>query len=775
MLTTWSSHRIVSRSFNLHHRLVLWLVGLLLLTKFSPIPALLTVLVVSLQVALGESLLGRFSGFNQISRLAKVGLGFCIGATVSTFFYVFVVTFTSAMVAIISQIILFVLASLLRWTQISSTNVQATSEELGAVKWLVVAALLGLSPNWFWPVPVAIWMTILFLAWPRFKKCFTSVKVILALIFGASGGLIWVQIIGTRPDRPWFADDRFAEIFSFSLGKWGISHNPMLISENISYHWFSFAWIGGLSNLSGTKIDILFALFGPTIVALVCTILGFSIIKSITSNATIAICSLVLAVAVDTERLFEGYGFNAFQLSSFSQFFSLALGLALLLIVVNLSDSQLVSAVAVIGIILFGLIGAKISSGLVAGFGLGGIWLVRVIRHRTVRGNIRFLVIGLIAPTIFALITFYGDQRNGSNSVVRRPGWIVGVSRDLWDVYNGSFVRYFPILIFLSLAFGGLGFMGLFITLKSKFPGSGVRNSKIFLSFGLFASLAQMCIWGSFGEEKAFEGNSNTLYAFHFWISLTRFIAIALVVQQFAFLWRSQKLRKVMVFVGVLFLATIPVIRSWQINYEPSYLIPLLTTFKPVIPMILGLLIAAAIWVFVRVKWQSLDFSSMPKTFLVVSNMALIIVGVFLFSSNYVNVADRQQQEWRSFDVVNSVSSDFKASTKWLKFNMRNDDVVATRVTRNSPKVSVLTDHKDFAGTEVAYRIFGYHSAGHKTNFRLVNEFSANGSCESADGLRAAGADYFLIDFSNPDTSDISRCADIVFRNKSTVIYSLRK
>ena len=163
------------------------MVGLLLLTKFSPIPALLTVLVVSLQVALGESLLGRFSGFNQISRLAKVGLGFCIGATVSTFFYVFVVTFTSAMVAIISQIILFVLASLLRWTQISSTNVQATSEELGAVKWLAVVALLGLSPNWFWPVPVAIWMTILFLAWPRFKKCFTSVKVILALIFGASG------------------------------------------------------------------------------------------------------------------------------------------------------------------------------------------------------------------------------------------------------------------------------------------------------------------------------------------------------------------------------------------------------------------------------------------------------------------------------------------------------------------------------------------------------------------------------------------------------------
>ena len=771
MLTTWLSHRIVSRSFNLHHRLVLWLVGLLLLTRFSPIPALLTVLVVSLQVALGESLLGRFTGFHQISSLAKVGLGFCIGATVSTFFYVFIVTFTSAMVAIICQIILFVLASLLRWTQISSTNVQATSEELGAVKWLAVVALLGLSPNWFWPVPVAIWMTILFLAWPRFKKGFSSLKLILALIFAASGGLIWVQIIGTRPDRPWFADDRFAEIFSFSLGKWGISHNPMLISENISYHWFSFAWIGGLSNLSGTKIDVLFALFGPAIIAFVCAILGFGIIKSITSNTTIAICSLVLAVAVDTERLFEGYGFNAFQLSSFSQFFSLALGLALLLIVVNLSDSQLDSAAVVIGIILFGLIGAKISSGLVAGFGLGGIWLVRVIRHRRVRGNIRFLVVGLMAPAIFALIMFYGDPRNGSTSVVRRPGWPVGVIGDLWVLYHGSFVRYLPVFFFLLLAFGGLGFMGLVLILNSKFPVAGFRNAQMFLGFGLVASLAQMCIWGASGEEKALEGNVNTLYAFHFWISLTRFIAIALVIQQFAFLWRSQKLRKTIVIAGLLFLVAIPIIRSWEINYQPSYLIPLLTTFKLVIPMFLGLLIATVFWIFVRIKWQSLGFHNSPKIFLTVSNMALIIVGMFLFASNYVNVSERQQQEWRSFDEVNSVSLDFEAATNWLKFNMRNDDVVATRVTRNSPKVSVLTDHKDFAGTEVAYRIFGYHSADYKTNFRLVNEFSANGSCESANQLRDAGVDFFHIDLSNSETPDTSRCADEVFRNKSIVVY----
>ena len=151
------SLRIFVTQFNLHQRLALWLLGLLLLTKFSPVAALLTVLVVSLHVVLGESLLARFSSFNQLSSLAKVGLGFCVGATTSTFIYVLVVTFSNALVAILSQILVFVCAVLLRVSQTRSANSHATSEELSTVKWLTVIALLGLSPNWFWTLPVAIW------------------------------------------------------------------------------------------------------------------------------------------------------------------------------------------------------------------------------------------------------------------------------------------------------------------------------------------------------------------------------------------------------------------------------------------------------------------------------------------------------------------------------------------------------------------------------------------------------------------------------------------
>ena len=774
MLTRWSLNSFLHSGLNLYQRLALWLTGLLLLAEFSPVSALLTVLVISLQVVLGESLIGRFSGFNQISRLAKVGLGFCIGAIVSTFLYVFVVTITSPMAAIISQIMLFVLAAVLRMSQISSTIVQATTDELGAVKWLAVIALLGMAPTWFWPLHVAIGLAILFLVWSRLKDGFSSLKVILFLLFSSSSCLIWLRILDTRPNRAWFADDRFAELFSFSLGKWGVSHNPMLVSESISYHWFSVAWIGVVSNLTFTTVEVLFAHFGPVVIAMACAVSGFAIIKTFTQNTTVTLVSLALAVSVDTERLFEGYGFNAFQLSSFSQFFSLALGLSLLLLIISLDSQQLRSVAVIVGVIFAGLIGSKISSGLVASFGLGGVWLVGFVKNPKARGHISFFVVAILTPAIVALTTFYGDPRSDSGSLFRRPGWPVGVSQNLWDIYNGSFIGFLPILIFLTLAIGSLGFMGLLLILRSENKSNSYLNLQVFLGLCLFASLAQMWIRGGAGSRDLFEGNVATLYAFHFSISLIRFVAVALAVEQVSKLCKSRKLRIILLSLGLPLLFAFSVIRSLEIGVEASYLVPLFVAFKPVIPLVLALVIAIALSVYVRNKWQLLGFESCPSTFVVLSNLSLITAGMFLFVSNYVNVSSRQQKEWRSMDKDYFVTDDFRAATTWLKINTPDGVVVASKVTRVSPRVAVQTGRKDFAGVQVSFRIFGENSADYAQKYDLIDQFSKNGSCESTEGLRGVGVSFFLVDLSNLDTPDVSRCADEVFRNKGAVVYKLK-
>ena len=156
------------------------------------------------------------------------------------------------------------------------------------------------------------------------------------------------------------------------------------------------------------------------------------------------------------------------------------------------------------------------------------------------------------------------------------------------------------------------------------------------------------------------------------------------------------------------------------------------------------------------------------------SNSVLITAGMFLFISNYVNVSSRQQKEWRSMDVEYSVSTDFEAATNWLSSNMRRDDVVASEVTRSSPRVAVLTGHKDFAGVQVSFRIFGENSKDYVQNYKSIDQFGNNGSCQSTQDLRESGVNFFLVDLSDVDTPDILRCADEVFRNKSTIVYKIK-
>jgi hypothetical protein len=283
-----------------------------------------------------------------------------------------------------------------------------------------------------------------------------------------------------------------------------------------------------------------------------------------------------------------------------------------------------------------------------------------------------------------------------------------------------------------------------------------------------------MWIRGGAGSRDLFEGNVATLYAFHFSISLIRFVAVALAVEQVSKLCKSRKLRIIFLSLGLPCLFAFSVIRSWEIGVEASYLVPLLAAFKPVIPLVLALVIGIALSVYVRNKWQLLGFESCPNTFVVLSNLVLITAGMFLFVSNYVNVSSRQQKEWRSMDKDYFVTDDFRAATTWLKTNTPDDVVVASKVTRVSPRVAVQTGRKDFAGVQVSFRIFGENSADYAQKYDLIDQFSKNGSCKSSESLRGMGVNFFLVDLSNLDTPDVSRCADEVFRNKGAVIYKLK-
>ena len=763
----------VDARLGLHGRLVMWLFALLLLSRFSILGAALTVVVVSGQVFLGSRMIERYGALRALPALSRIGISFCVGATVSTFIYIAIVTFSNRWLAILGQVALLVCVWGLRRVSFRGQAVAASSEEKLAVKWIVVVTLLGLSPDWFWPLPVAIVLALSIFVFDRVRSKTIAVRVFVAAACGAVASFVWLRVLDTRPIRPWFADDRFAEIFSFSLGRWGVSHNPMMMGETISYHWFSFAWVGALANMANESIEIMLTQFGPMIIGFGCAILGYSISRSLVSRPSTAIVAVSLAVVVDTERLFRGFGFHAFQLSSFSQFFSLALGLAMLLLIIELRDEDLNSIFLVVGVIFAGLIGAKSSSGLVALFGLGGLWLYWVVSKRSLRGTFKFLMGAVIVPTIFAVVFFFGDPRNGSSSVIRRPGWPAGVSRDLWDVYNGSFVRYLPILIFLTLALCGLAVLSLAVIFVFSKTNLRSVNALIFLALSSVAAFLQMWIAQSDGAKNIVGDSDNTLYALQFVVVL--FVIVALTIVSEYIITKLSTRPAIQIQVGVI-VAGIFIVwssRAWQIEFSPSYLIPLLTSLKPAIPFCGSLIvgIVAAIWY--RSRSKDLE-STLLKNLVVFSSMTLVISFAYIFLANFTDVSSRQQIEWRLNDADYQARSDYLDATEWITSNSVESEVVAASANTRSPKLSEITNRKELAGFQITIRLAGLNSDFESERRRILSVFTSSGDCESAEGLRANEVAYVLVDLTNPDTPDVERCADEVFRNETVIVYSLK-
>ena len=763
----------VDARLGLHGRLVMWLFALLLLSRFSILGAALTVVVVSGQVFLGSRMIERYGALRALPALSRVGISFCVGATVSTFIYIAIVTFSNRWLAILGQVGLLVCAWGLRRVSFRGQAVASSSEEKLAVKWIVVVTLLGLSPDWFWPLPVAIVLALSIFIFDRVRSKTIAVRFFAAATCGAVASFVWLRVLDARPIRPWFADDRFAEIFSFSLGRWGVSHNPMMMGETISYHWFSFAWVGALANMANESIEIMLTQFGPMVIGFGCAILGYSISRSRVSRPSTAIVAGRLAVVVDPERLFRGFGFHAFQLSSFSQFFSLALGLAILLLIIELRSEDLNSIFLVVGVIFAGLIGAKSSSGLVALFGLGGLWLYWVVSKRSLRGTFKFLMGAVIVPTIFAVVFFFGDPRNGSSSVIRRPGWPAGVSRDLWDVYNGSFVRYLPILIFLTLALCGLAVLSLAVIFDFSKTNLRSVNALIFLALSSVAAFLQMWIAQSDGAKNIVGDSDNTLYALQFVVVLFVIVALTIVSEYITAKLSTKPAIQIQVGVIVASIFIVWLSRVWQIEFSPSYLIPLLTSLKPAIPFCGSLIvgIVAAIWY--RSRSKDLE-STLLKNLVVFSSMTLVISFAYIFLANYTDVSSRQQIEWRLNDADYRIRSDYLDATEWITSNSVESEVVAASVTTRSPKLSEITNRKELAGFQITIRLAGLNSDFESERRQILSDFTSSGDCESADGLRANDVAYVLVDLTNPDTPDVERCAEEVFRNETVIVYSLK-
>ncbi len=758
-----------SPEINLYARLAFWLFALLLLTKFSPIGAGLSVLVVAMQVSIGIQLLSSFRVTDHLSALSRISLGFCLGAIFSTFVYVAVVTATGVRVAVFSQVVLYCLALFAQRKLSKPVQLQVGLEEIAVVKWLAVAALAGLSPEWFWPLPVAALLGLTFVGWNLLRARSLWLKSCCISLWSGIGVFFWNQILNARPNRPWFPDDQFGEIWSHSLGKWGLTNNPMLMGETISYHWLSFAWVGQLSILTTVNVDVLLSLFAPTIVAFVCAALGYLIVRAFVKNSMLAVFALCIAFVVDTERFFRGFGFHGFQLSSFSQFFSLCLGFGVTLVVVKIPMKITSRNFFLIALLLFGLIGSKISSGVTVFCGLICVFLYQVLTSRETIKKLMGFIGMLILTLLLSFFFFLGNPMNRSISVIRRPGWTVGNIGDLIHVYNSTLLKYLPILGLLILALGGLGFMTL-LNIKNLSAKFGTQRAVgAYLVGSYIASLSQMWIAQADGSNTIVADADNNLYSFQLINCISILVGVANILGMFENSLGQKFSKRLVLFFSLAVLFVVWGTRYWSVEYSGSYATPFFTSLRPALPFLIGLLVGSVVY-FVRRSSERLGFTTFVAFFGIAS---LIISGGYIFAANYHFRSSRQQSEWQSADKTNELSFELANASDWIKQNSNETEIVSMKNQRQS--ISMLTDRRDFAGFPVTIRLSGLNSNQEKIKRMQLDRFAISGDCTSAESLRDYGVSIFLVDLTNVQTPDIKRCADEVFRNRTIVIYSLNE
>jgi len=734
----------------------------------------MTTLVVVGHTFIGLQAIARSRAASDFSGLARTGLGFCLGAILATIAYVVAVSLSDVRLAIVIQVVLFGVALMAKYSRSNNGKTQVSVEDMASVKWLAVLTLIGLSPDWFWCLPLAVCLIAVNIAVEKVSKRPNLFRASVLVVVASLSIATWIRIVDRRPIRAWFADDRFAEVFSFGLGKWGLSHNPMLLGESISYHWFSFAWVGALSRLTNSSIGVTLFHFAPVVVGLCCAIFGYSIARRFSSSTKIALFAIAMAFFVDTERFFRGYGFHAFHLSSFSQFFSLAIGLAILLTVITLGGQVFMKMPLITAVFLVGLIGSKISSGLVISIALLAIWAYKIVQDQKLNSNLGSLIVAVVIPVALSFLSFFGDPRGGSPSVIRRPGWPAGISRDLWDVYNGSFVRYFPILVFLSLALGGFALLPLFLVKESFVNGNVSSQVFIFFSSGLIASFAQMWIAQGSGASELVGDSDNTLYSLQFLVSLS-FVLIFSAMMPLVFRVLAIPLLRAVMVVSLLFGLSIAALSiNLKVELSSSYLVPLLTSAKPASPFLLSCLLALCVWA-VMSRFRMSVGGFQPRT---VALLVLVTIQgaacFYLASANFSAVSGRQQAEWRLNDTTLVPSQATQRAASWLKSNSKSAEIIATTMTSSSPSLATLTSRRELVGFPITIRLLGLNSDFDARDRSAVSEFGSVGSCDGAQYLQGRGVGYYWVETLNPNTPDIDRCAKEVFRDETIVIYSLR-
>ena len=447
------------------------LYALLLFSDVAPLVGLRVLLVLLAQVVTGGEIYRYFKKSGSLSLVEYSAFGFAFG---SLTWLISDQIFISISLPRVGWIVPFV-AALVRRFLTRNTVTRHLEINWQTLRWIFVATLLGLSGEWVWTLPFAIFATVvLSLRDKLFSKVAPGYKNLgFVLLIGGSAILTLLN----RPKVWWISqgDTHFYEGLTKSVAKWGWQESIFSAGFSLQYHWFPYAWSGLVTRISDSPDWVVLTRVGFLIPAL-CLVSFVWIVSSRLSSSPFA---PILGVLIFSASSVFGEWFVIIPLAmmgSFSQLFATIWLFPVLLWAIDFSQKLITKSWLYLCLLFVGLVGGKVSHAAVAAAFLLSFQAFNTWRSRSISLSDFF-------ATSAVLITMFTTSRvlfgTGGSLSPRPAAWAAYLQGDLYAFYGRSLWVAAAVLV---IGMGYLSFCTVII-------GATFIRDRSAIFFSLIASL----------------------------------------------------------------------------------------------------------------------------------------------------------------------------------------------------------------------------------------------------------------------------------------------
>ena len=450
---------------------IIALYALLLFSDVAPLVGLRVLLVLLAQVVTGGEIYRYFKKSGSLSLVEYSAFGFAFG---SLTWLISDQIFISISLPRVGWIVPFV-AALVRRFLTRNTVTRHLEINWQTLRWIFVATLLGLSGEWVWTLPFAIFATVvLSLRDKLFSKVAPGYKNLgFVLLIGGSAILTLLN----RPKVWWISqgDTHFYEGLTKSVAKWGWQESIFSAGFSLQYHWFPYAWSGLVTRISDSPDWVVLTRVGFLIPAL-CLVSFVWIVSSRLSSSPFA---PILGVLIFSASSVFGEWFVIIPLAmmgSFSQLFATIWLFPVLLWAIDFSQKLITKSWLYLCLLFVGLVGGKVSHAAVAAAFLLSFQAFNTWRSRSISLSDFF-------ATSAVLITMFTTSRvlfgTGGSLSPRPAAWAAYLQGDLYAFYGRSLWVAAAVLV---IGMGYLSFCTVII-------GATFIRDRSAIFFSLIASL----------------------------------------------------------------------------------------------------------------------------------------------------------------------------------------------------------------------------------------------------------------------------------------------